>query len=274
MQVYWFIILSVYCEANVIPVYQENHPAHFGDGWEVTGDCPEMSWTPSSQLPGNKIWGTCFPGNNNVQNCSLTSENWELNKRVNTIFVNIKGGGHKCSDFNKIRCIDNFILKILYGQNTAYDISIIPPNNESMVDSTTNPKFYKYHAILPINVVGMSRFRFIFQSSYFCGDIDGIKVVYYECPQISELLVEFKSHVAPTPSMSPLNINGKCIEHSVSLNSNKEPSMLCYYNGTYKVSGECHCNKGFQKTEKNECEGISNFIFLSLFLCFIFIINF
>ena len=259
MKVYWFIILSVYCEANVIQVHQESRHTDFGDEWVVTGNCKAGAWKESSQLLASRIWGTCITKVNYVQNCSLISDYWILNKRVNTIFVKISGEGHKCSDFKEIKCNDTFILKILYGQNTSYSISIIPPNNESMVDSTTNPNFYKYDAILPINVVGMSRFRFIFQSSNFCGQIDGIIVVYYECPQISEQLVKFTSHVAPTPSTSPLNINGECVEHSVSLNSKKEPSMLCYYNGTYKVSGECHCDKGFAKTENNECEGIYNF---------------
>ena len=261
---YWFIILSVCCKAGEINVYQENNPQYFNQYWKVNGDC-DSSWA----LTGNqKTFATCLPKAHTPQNCSLISEYWSLNNIVNTIFVNIGGVVHKCSDIGRNDCVDNFVLKVLYDQNnTAYFVSNIPPNNESMIETNPNSGFYNYHAMLPIDVVRVSKLKFIFQSSYYCGNIRSFQLVYYDCPKISELLVEFKSHVAPAPSKGPLIINGKCIAHSVNLNSKKEPSMQCYNNGTYKVSGECHCYKGFEKTKKIECKGII-FPILNLFITF------
>ena len=269
---YWFIIFSVCCEAGEINVHQESHLVYFSQNWKVEGDC-DSSWTASGS---EKKFTTCLPNAHTTQNCSLISEYWSLNNMVNTIFVNIGGEGHKCSDIGRSDCVDDFVLKVLYNENnTAYFVSNIPPNNESMIETKQNSGFYSYHAMLPIDVVRVSKLKFIFQSSYFCGDIGSFKVVYYDCPTISDHLVKFKWHAAPTPSDRPLNINGECIAHSVSLNSKKEPSMQCYYNGTYKVSGECHCYKGFEKTKKIECKGII-FPILNLFIynfCIVFILD-
>ena len=106
-----------------------------------------------------------------------------------------------------------------------------------------------------VAVANSSYLNIALRSQGFCGTVNGIQVRYYKCSAIVNNLVSYPETIAPTRASKTLQIAGSCMQHSYRQTS-AENFMICYSNGTSKITGDCQCIAGYQNVSATVCSGM------------------
>eukprot|EP00111_Clytia_hemisphaerica_P008286 TCONS_00024179-protein len=103
------------------------------------------------------------------------------------------------------------------------------------------------------NVTDFTGLQFGFEITSFCGFIRSWQLTYYQCPRVSENLVNFNQTSAPDSYKQVEEVFGECTNFAALEIGSDRPKMECFTNGTYNIIGRCVCDAGYT----NETTGTS-----------------
>ena len=233
----------------------------------------QLTWKREFECTGSWAWEngpftTCVT--TGKQDCVLFSPHFST-LNANMVYVRIKLSVTKCVNVLKNpiykECKD--YMKLLYFLGPKQDElrpatifskylfgSHVPKNSNF---PNPEPAFIDVETLVGIdNVRGKQGVKLAFQTSQFCGQLDSVEVFYYVCSAATAELVSFVEQPAPSKSQVSINLDGQCSQNAES-SKDVKPTMVCYYNGSYTVSGSCVCKPGYEK-DNTQCKGMSTLI--------------
>lgn len=175
-------------------------------------------WAPT---PTNE-WRICNPTGSS---CSLNLQPIKIRPAIR-LMVNV-------TIFTALRAKQNSTLFILKDSQVfkTYEVPGVS-NRTKMIQYTLD------------DVTNNQEVSLIFRSKGFCGGLNRIDVYYYQCPNASKELVDFKK-AQPAPSTGFKHIDGVCVDNSQMNNSTDKPYMNCHATGKMEMHGSCFCNYGY-----------------------------
>ena len=250
----FFLLFIVGCGGDKIKLNQKSGSGF--NAWDVKQSSCKPTWqkviTTITHLE------TCVAKKNvsDGNKCDIYSKYWLIGSSdVNIVYIDVRGSGVNCT-MHPYRCTPQFEFKAYIGQDggatldTDYKrIAMIPSNPVKGSD----PRFFNYDEVNTIDAIGKTALQLLFRTTYFCGQVNKVNVYYYTCPSISNKLIKFATQNAPDKANSPSKIFGSCVDYSVKVT--KELYMMCHFDGTSTVSGECACKAGYEKIDE-KCKGI------------------
>ena len=233
-------------------------------------DQNSLRWTPSpcpipsrwrrerNQKTSSDTWNTCTSRTPTSIPCSLVTEEWELPRGVNTIYLNVGGTLTNCTQILRFagyeKCSPSFSVDASGEDGTFESYANAPMRTFKAWSVQRAMEIEKYNDTIPIPVSGFTRVTLKFTTMYWCGDISHAHVFYIACPARSSQLVEFDPQPAP-PASQMHTVVGRCAENAVRSGS-ESLEMTCLWNGTTTVQGKCICKAGYEKRGL-ECTGKS-----------------
>ncbi|XP_057304892.1 ephrin type-B receptor 1-B-like [Hydractinia symbiolongicarpus] len=243
------ILLNIEFEKASIVKLQFGGTVGLANTWVPTGSCLS-SWT--SELFKNQkkaTWRTCLATSNQDQNCNLTTAVYSINN-ANIIFLNTTISVRLCSTINKnLKCkhkVKVFLIRTLKnGKKVTTLLELIP--TAPIPKSVPSGDYFTHSDIIPLpNMHNVKTVELIFNAEQNCARLTVADLYYYNCPVETDNLLSFIEVPAPNETTGHVKLSGKCTAYSESV-TNKEKALTCYYNGSYTVTGSCHCIKGYTK---------------------------
>ena len=103
---------------------------------------------------------------------------------------------------------------------------------------------------------GKSFLCIAFRDQGFCGTIDTVEIKYFKCPAVVRNLTTYPEVAAPNSSSQEIEVNGICAHYSYPKTTQADNKMICYANGTSRVTGGCQCMAGYEKSSVSTCSGM------------------
>lgn len=91
--------------------------------------------------------------------------------------------------------------------------------------------------------------------------------VFFQCPAKRGVLVDFPANSNQNTTSDVIKVNGKCTENSIP-DSNGNPYMECYKNGSSEIFGRCKCIESYLVIN-NYCQSKTVIYFTCLLYIFI-----
>ena len=131
-------------------------------------------------------------------------------------------------------------------------------NHTAMKKGDKNKPFT---SVITINTEDTMGIYLAFSPGRTCGGITAIEIWYLSCQSSADQLLTFPEQPAPSSNKSVIRVQGRCIDNSVAVSSAKDNVMMCYANGTSKISGGCQCQAGYYMNGNHQClGGLKSFI--------------
>lgn len=187
--------------------------------------------------------------------CVLKTTQFNITS-VNTVFADIQIGGRFCTGApnEPSGCTDYIDVGGKLGDVLNIPQVTVPWRKMPSVQDKVkkNKEYFNSTGVIEIETQGKNYISFRFNSRLFCGTLNKFNVFHYACPTVTESLVQFEQHNAPSKTKQVEEYVGKCLPNAVSVDASPL-IMKCSWNGTEQVSGKCHCLRGFTKINK-ECK--------------------
>lgn len=254
------ILLNIeFVKASIVKL-QVNGIVGLANTWVPTGNCLS-SWNFEAPTKEKKLWHTCLATSDQNQNCNLSTAVYSINN-ANIIFLNTTISVRLCSTIKTtLKCrhkIKVFLITTFTnGTPVTTLLELIP--TAPIPKSVPSGDYFTYSDIIPLaNMHNVKTIQLIFNAEQNCARLTVVDLYYYNCPVETDNLLSFVEVPAPNKATGHVKLPGICTDYSESV-TNKEKALTCYYNGSYTVTGSCHCIKGYTKVGV-KCKGI--FIFL------------
>ena len=149
----------------------------------------------------------------------------------------------------------NVVNATAFPRNTFFNSS-----NVDNIEKIQNNTFFIE------NMTDFTGIHFRLETVSYCGTIKQINLNYYQCPKVSENLVNFNKTAAPDIYTQVEKVWGECTENAVMRSGVDRPRMDCWFNGTFEIHGSCVCDAGYTRVG-TECSREYNDL-MSLTHCF------
>jgi len=218
----WTIIggeISILGDATAIPSYL------FSPFWD-TKDARRVILTVETQTVGRCL--------TNITDNSLC--------QVQLSYTKVKNDVSSVSTYTNVN-VSSFPQDTFYTNLTEQELK---------VDRTGGVKRSSNVSIQ--NLTQSAGILFRFGTKGFVGFLSSIKLSYFQCPEVSDNLVNFNKTSAPDIYEGDRNVTGTCTANAGLKVNSVTPRMICHYDGTYEIVGNCECKAGYYK-DTTSCSG-------------------
>ncbi|XP_057304891.1 ephrin type-B receptor 1-B-like [Hydractinia symbiolongicarpus] len=243
------ILLNIEFEKASLVRLQSNGIVGLSNTWVATGDFCFSSWNFEDSNPDEKLWHTCLATSNPNQNCNLTTAVYSIDN-ASIIFLKTKTSVRLCSSIKTtVQCRHKLKVFLIttFKNGTQVTTSLESIPTAPIPKSVVSGDYFTHTGIIQLeNMHNVKTIQLIFNAKQNCARLLVVDLYYYNCPVETDNLLSFVEVRAPNKATGHVKLLGKCTDYSESV-TNKEKTLTCYYNGSYTVTGSCHCIKGYTK---------------------------